>query len=69
MTYSRAKTDYMSSDTIEGAELAFTIGPTLDAMMMTGALPGEHLPLTRGIVDAICQDQPFDPVFRNLFRT
>jgi glycerol-3-phosphate dehydrogenase (NAD(P)+) len=69
MTYSRAKADYMPSDTIEGAELALTVGPALDSMMMTGALPGEHLPMTRAIVDAICQDRPFDPPFRNFFRS
>lgn len=60
LTYSRAKADQMAADTIEGAELALAIGPSLDAMMMKGALPGERLPLTRAIVDAICRDQPFD---------
>jgi hypothetical protein len=60
LTYSRAKADHMAAETIEGAELALTIGPTLDAMMMIGALPGERLPLTRAIVGAICRDQAFD---------
>jgi glycerol-3-phosphate dehydrogenase (NAD(P)+) len=60
LTYSRAKADHMAVETIEGAELALTIGPSLDAMMMIGALPGERLPLTRAIVDAICRDRPFD---------
>jgi glycerol-3-phosphate dehydrogenase (NAD(P)+) len=49
----------MAADTIEGAELAIAIGPTLDAMMMAGTLPAERMPLTRAIVDAICRDQPF----------
>jgi glycerol-3-phosphate dehydrogenase (NAD(P)+) len=62
LTYSRAKADHMAADTIEGAELALTIGPTLDAMMMTRALPGERMPPTRAIVDAICRDQPFNPL-------
>jgi glycerol-3-phosphate dehydrogenase (NAD(P)+) len=62
LTYSRAKADYMPADTIEGAELALTIGPTLETMMMTRALPGERMPLTRAIVGAICRDQSFhDP--------
>jgi glycerol-3-phosphate dehydrogenase (NAD(P)+) len=60
LTYPRAKADQMAADTIEGAELALAIGPSLDAMMMIGALPGERLPLTRAIADAICRDQPFD---------
>jgi glycerol-3-phosphate dehydrogenase (NAD(P)+) len=62
LTYSRAKADHMAAETIEGAELALTIGPSLDAMMMRGALPAERLPLTRAIVDAICRDQAFDPL-------
>jgi glycerol-3-phosphate dehydrogenase (NAD(P)+) len=69
MTYSLAKADHMATDTIEGAELALTVGPTLNAMMVRGALPGEHLPLTRTIVDAICQDHPFVPPWRNFFLT
>jgi glycerol-3-phosphate dehydrogenase (NAD(P)+) len=69
MTYKRAKADHMATDTIEGAELAFTIGPTLETMMTAGTLPKEKLPLTRAIVQAICQDQPFDPCWRNFFRT
>ena len=69
MTYSAAKADKMAADTIEGAELAFAIGPTLDAMMKRGALPKEQLPLTRAIVQSICQDQPFDPTWREAFQT
>jgi glycerol-3-phosphate dehydrogenase (NAD(P)+) len=69
MTYSAAKADNMAADTIEGAELAFAIGPTLDAMMKRNALPKERLPLTRAIVQAICQDQPFDPTWRKAFQT
>jgi glycerol-3-phosphate dehydrogenase (NAD(P)+) len=68
MTYSRAKADHMAADTIEGAELALAIGPTLATMMLTGALPAEQLPLMRAIVDAICQNQPFDPSWGDFFR-
>ncbi len=60
MTYSQAKADYMPDDTIEGAELALTIGPSL--AMMNGALSAARMPLTRAIVDAICRDQPFEPI-------
>jgi glycerol-3-phosphate dehydrogenase (NAD(P)+) len=69
MTYSSAKADQIAGDTIEGAELALTIGPILDRMMMTRALPGEHLPLTRAIIGAICQNLPFDPPWPKFFRT
>jgi glycerol-3-phosphate dehydrogenase (NAD(P)+) len=61
LTYSRAKADYMAGDTVEGAELALTIGPSLDAMM-NGALSTVRMPLTRAIVDAICRDRPFEPI-------
>jgi glycerol-3-phosphate dehydrogenase (NAD(P)+) len=69
MSYSAAKADHMATDTIEGVELAFVIGPTLDSIMKRGALPKEQLPLTRAIVQAICQDQPFDPPWRKVFRS
>jgi glycerol-3-phosphate dehydrogenase (NAD(P)+) len=68
MSYSRAKADHMATDTIEGAQLALAIGPTLETMMIRGALPGKYLPLTRAIVEAICQDQPFDPSWQSFFR-
>jgi hypothetical protein len=37
-------------------------------MMVTGALPAEQLPLMRAIVDAICQNQPFNPAWGDFFR-
>jgi hypothetical protein len=37
-------------------------------MIKAGTLPKEKLPLTRAIVQAIRQDQPFDLCWRNFFR-
>jgi glycerol-3-phosphate dehydrogenase (NAD(P)+) len=68
LTYSRAKTDHMATDTVEGADLALALGPTLDAMMATGSLPSKHMPLTRAIISAICRDQPLDPSQQSLCR-
>ncbi len=65
LTYSRAKADHMAADTVEGADLALALGPTLDAMMATGSLPSKHMPLTRAIIDAICRDQPLDPSWQS----
>jgi glycerol-3-phosphate dehydrogenase (NAD(P)+) len=61
LTYSQAKANHMAAETVEGAELALTIGPSLDAMLMSGALPAQCMPLTRAIVNAICRDEPFEP--------
>jgi glycerol-3-phosphate dehydrogenase (NAD(P)+) len=66
LTYSRAKSDYMALDTVEGADLALALGPTLDALMSTESLPRKHMPLTRAIIDVICRDQPLDPSWQSL---
>ncbi len=56
--YSRAKADRMAEDTVEGAELAISVGPTLDRMLADGRLAAGDLPLTRAILQAIRQDEP-----------
>ncbi|WP_352611967.1 hypothetical protein [Mesorhizobium sp. M0239] len=58
LPYSVAKREHMSSDTVEGAQLALDLGPTLAKMMAQGVLPGDRLPLTAAIIDAICHDAP-----------
>ncbi|MER9595781.1 hypothetical protein [Mesorhizobium sp. M0244] len=58
LPYSVAKREHMSSDTVEGAQLALDLGPTLEKMMAQGALPRDRLPLTSAIIDAICHDAP-----------
>jgi len=56
MTYSEAKREKMAEDTVEGAELALTIGPLLLRLFGSGALPAGEYPLTSAIIDAICRD-------------
>jgi glycerol-3-phosphate dehydrogenase (NAD(P)+) len=56
--YSQAKAQRMAEDTVEGAELALTVGPTLDAMLADGRLRSDDLPLTRAIAGAIRADEP-----------
>jgi glycerol-3-phosphate dehydrogenase (NAD(P)+) len=63
LTYTRAKADHMATDTIEGAQLALDLGPTLEAMLERGALPAARMPLTRAIVAAVTRDAPLDPDF------
>jgi glycerol-3-phosphate dehydrogenase (NAD(P)+) len=56
--YSEAKASDMAADTVEGAELARALGPTLERMAATGRLPGEKLPLMAAVLDAVNRDKP-----------
>ncbi len=69
LSYSAAKTEHMAKDTVEGAQLALDLGPTLEGMLESGALPAGHMPLTGAIVAAICRDAPLDLAFDRFHRT
>jgi glycerol-3-phosphate dehydrogenase (NAD(P)+) len=69
LTYSQAKAKHMAAETIEGAELALTIGPSLDGMFVRRTLPAERMPLTLAIIDAIRRDQVFEPSCDGLCQT
>jgi glycerol-3-phosphate dehydrogenase (NAD(P)+) len=56
--YSAAKAERMAEDTVEGAELALAVGPTLEVMLGHGRLASRDLPLTLAISRAIRQDEP-----------
>ncbi len=56
--YSDAKAQDMADDTVEGAELARTLGPTLERMVETGRLAGAKLPLMTAVLDAVNHDRP-----------
>jgi glycerol-3-phosphate dehydrogenase (NAD(P)+) len=49
----------MPDDTVEGAELALAVGPTLTAWCANGHLDPDTVPLSRALIDAICHDHPF----------
>jgi glycerol-3-phosphate dehydrogenase (NAD(P)+) len=68
LTYSKAKSEHIMTDTVEGAELAFTIEPILDAMVAEGGLPGNRMHLTSAIVGAICGDEPLDMPWMHFHR-
>lgn len=68
LPYGRAKAEHMAADTVEGAQLALDLGPTLEAMMQAGTLPVDRLPLTRTILDAVCRDRPFTLDFARYHR-
>lgn len=68
LPYSTAKREHMSSDTVEGAQLALDLGPTLEKMMARGVLPHDRLPLTAAIIDAVCHDAPLTLSFDRYHR-
>lgn len=71
--YSQAKTRHMAGDTIEGAELARAIGPTIKAMIDRGDIDGAAIPLLNCIIDVVCHDAPanilWDRFFNRSLRT
>ena len=58
MSYRQAKARYMPEDTVEGAELALAIGPTIEAWIDRGELDGAATPLLRTVIDIVCHDAP-----------
>jgi glycerol-3-phosphate dehydrogenase (NAD(P)+) len=56
LRYSEAKANYMAEETVEGAELALAIGPTLEHLIDQTDLDRSALPLAIAIIDAICHD-------------
>jgi glycerol-3-phosphate dehydrogenase (NAD(P)+) len=58
MTYRQAKTQHMPEDTVEGAELALAIGPTIEVLVSQRELDGAALPLLRAVIDIVCHEKP-----------
>jgi glycerol-3-phosphate dehydrogenase (NAD(P)+) len=58
LRYSKAKATYMAEETVEGAELAFAIGTTLENLLDQERLDQSAIPLAIAILDAICRDLP-----------
>ena len=59
LTYREAQATHMADDTVEGAELALAVGPTLAEWCANGRLDPDTVPLSRALIDAICHDHPF----------
>jgi len=68
MAYSAAKVEYMAADTIEGAEMALAIGPTVEAMMLNGELDSAALPLLQTMIHIVCDDAPVEIPWNQFFR-
>ncbi len=60
LRYSEAKKNHMADETVEGAELAQAIGPTLERLFSLGRLDRKAFPLAAAIIQAICHDLPME---------
>jgi glycerol-3-phosphate dehydrogenase (NAD(P)+) len=70
MSYRQAKAQYMPEDTVEGAELALTIGSTIEALIDGGELDSAATPLLRTVIDLVCHEAkpniPWDAFFAGI---
>jgi glycerol-3-phosphate dehydrogenase (NAD(P)+) len=57
LPYNETKARYMADDTVEGADLALAIGPTIEYLLEQGYLDRSLLPLSTAIINAICHNQ------------
>jgi len=60
VSFSKAKSNYMAEETVEGAELAFALEPVFDRMFRQGRLDANAFPLATAIMRTVCRDAPFD---------
>ncbi len=66
--YTQAKEKYMPDDTVEGADLALTIGPSIEALFEQGKLEKIKFPLASEIINTVCHDRimkiPWEKFYR-----
>ena len=67
LLYREAKTRFMRDETVEGAELALTLGPALNVLFDAGRLDRSALPLASALIDAICCDLPLKIVWKAFY--
>lgn len=68
LTYSETMATHMKGETVEGADLARTIGPTVDRLLAHEHMKRDRLPLAMAIIDAICHDRPVEMPWSALWR-
>jgi len=56
--FSQARADFPPTETIEGAQFAAAIGPTMEAWFQEGGLERRAMPLAAAMIDAVCHDVP-----------
>jgi glycerol-3-phosphate dehydrogenase (NAD(P)+) len=56
--FSQARKDLSPTETIEGAQFADAVGPTLEAWFASGRIDKRDMPLAAAMIDAVCHDAP-----------
>lgn len=69
LSFSDAKSTHMAEDTVEGADLALTVGTTLEKLMEEERLDATLLPLLRNIIDAVCRNRQLKIPWKAFYRT
>jgi glycerol-3-phosphate dehydrogenase (NAD(P)+) len=58
--FTQAKEQYMADVTVEGAQLAQAIGPTVEQMVAEGKIDPKSVPLMLSMIDIVCHDAPVE---------
>ena len=58
--FSQAKAEYMADVTVEGAQLAQAIGPTVEQMAAEGKIDAASVPLMLTMINIVCHDAPVE---------
>ncbi|MFP4432268.1 MAG: hypothetical protein ACLFPV_13535, partial [Spirochaetaceae bacterium] len=66
LRYSEVRRDHMPKDTVEGADLALSLGPLRWPEAEENILRRLHMPLGEAIIRAVCDDDAFAVVWSEL---
>ncbi len=69
MTYAEAMVGPLKGETVEGAELGIAVAGSLRAMVKSGAVDGEKLPLTLALIKTLTKNGAFDPPWQLFHRS
>jgi glycerol-3-phosphate dehydrogenase (NAD(P)+) len=56
--FSQARSEFPATETIEGAQFATAIAPTMEAWFTKGRIERCAMPLAAAVIDAVCHDVP-----------
>lgn len=56
--FSQARADLSATETIEGAQFAVAVGPTMEVWFSEGRIERRAMPLAAVMIDAVCHDVP-----------
>jgi len=69
LSFSEAKSTHMADDTVEGADLALTVGAALEKLIEEEKLDGTLLPLLKNIFNAVCRNRQLELPWKAFYRT